>query len=202
MSDVAHILGEFIAAWNSGQRPRLGSYLERVPSADRDELGEQIETFLLLAPEPEYDERTWDEMTAHPSVASVAAASMAPEPWPSLLPRLRERAGLTVTQLAGRLGLAAGQRSKAARMLEQMEAGELDPRRPSRPLIERLGAILGVSPSTLDWRGGGPVAPAPALYRSTTDSPAAERLDLLADALLTDADEWDEVDELFLGGRE
>ena len=202
MSDVAQILGEFIAAWNAGQRPRLARYLERVPPEQRDELGEQIETFLLLAPEPAYDERTWAEMTADRTVASVAEASMTPEPWPSLLPRLRERAGLSIAAVAERLGVGPPLRDKAELRLEQMESGTVDPRRVSRPLLERLGTILGVPASALDWRGGGPAASAAALYRGTAGSPEAQRLDLLADALLSDADEWDEVDELFLGGRE
>src|SRR5215212_349349 len=149
MTDVAHILGEFIAAWNAGQRPRLDAYLDRVPAEDQDELADQIQTFLMIAPEPDYDEKSWAEMSSHPSVAHVAAASMEPEPWPSLLPRLRARVGLTIAQVVENLKVS-GDRAKAERLLAQMESGELDPRRPSRTLLERLGRILGVSAQTLD----------------------------------------------------
>ena len=206
MTDVAHILGEFIAAWNAGERPRAADYLERVPPAERDDLADQIRTFMLIAPEPEYSEAAWAEMTAHPSVAAAAAAAFEaePEPWPSLLPRLRERAGLSVRQVADRLGF--GDRDKAAARLEQMERGELDARRPTRGLLERLAGVLGVDPDALDWRGvpglGAPAAPAAALRADDPDEEAREQLDLVAEMLLSDDQELDEVDREFLGGRE
>lgn len=204
MNDVAHILGEFIAAWNAGDRPRLGAYLERVPEGDRDELAEQIQTFLMIAPEPEYDEATWSQMTAAPMIARAAAEAMEPEPWPQLLPRLRERARLSLPDVVERLGIGGAGREKAERLLGEMESGSLDPLRPSRSLLERLAGIFGVSPEALDWRGGGPqpAAAAPALYRMTGEPTPEGRLGVLADALVADADAWDEVDELFLGGRQ
>jgi transcriptional regulator with XRE-family HTH domain len=201
MSQLAEILSQFIAAWNAGERPRVDAFLGRVSPAERDELADQIETFLMLAPEPEYDEETWAAMLADPVAGGIAATPMGAEPWPSLLPRLRARAGLTIADVADRLGIRQEQTPKAIRLLEQMEAGGLDPKRPSRSLLERLGEILGVPSQTLDWRGGG-AAPAPALYRAPAPPTAEQRLDLLTEGLLTDADEWDEVDELFLGGRE
>src|SRR3954451_18091687 len=124
MTTVAHVLGEFIAAWNAGERPRLPDYLARVPPAERDDLAAQIETFLLLAPEPTHPESAWREMLGAPSVAGVAAAAFGePEPWPSLLPRLRRRAALSWPQVAERLGFQ--DRTKAATRLAQMERGEL-----------------------------------------------------------------------------
>jgi len=201
MSQSARILSEFIAAWNAGERPRVDVFLGRVSPAEREELAGQIETFLMLAPEPGYDEETWAAMLADPAAGGIAATSLSAEPWPSLLPRLRARAGLSLAEVAERLGISREKTPKAIRLLDQMEAGGLDPSRPSRSLLERLGEILGVPSGTLDWRGGG-APPAPALYRAPTAPPAEQRLDLLTAGLLTDADEWDEVDELFLGGRE
>jgi len=201
MSQSARILSEFIAAWNAGERPHVSAYLERISPAEREELADQIETFLMLAPEPGYDEETWAAMLADPAAGGIAATSLSAEPWPSLLPRLRARAGLSLAEVAERLGISREKTPKAIRLLDQMEAGGLDPSRPSRSLLERLGEILGVPSDTLDWRGGG-APPAPALYRAPTAPPAEQRLDLLTAGLLTDADEWDEVDELFLGGRE
>lgn len=203
MSTVASTLGEFIAAWNAGERPRARDYLARVPSADREALADQIESFLMLAPEPEYGEAAWADITSPASVRAAAAAAMEPEPWPSLLPRLRARAGLTIAQVAERLGVEPQRRAKAERRLAEMEGGELDPSRPSRTLLERLSTILGVSAAALDWRGEpfGEASVAPALLRATSPVAPGQAIDLLADGLLTD-DEWDEVDELFLGGRE
>lgn len=186
MTDVAHILGEFITAWNAGRRPSLPEYLERVPPADRDELAEQIETFLLVAPEPEYDEATWAEMTTSPTVASVAAASMEPD---APLATLRERAGLSVAQLAERLGFSGRQREKAAGYLEDIEAGR---RPPSRSLLGRLREILG---ERAGWSEGF-AAGAMGVARATVEP--APHIDVLADAALSDDDEYDEVDELFL----
>ena len=141
-------------------------------------------------------------MTADRTVASVAEASMTPEPWPSLLPRLRERAGLSIAAVAERLGVGAPLRDKAELRLEQMESGAVDPRRVSRPLLERLGTILGVPASALDSAWGRPRRVGRCAVPRDCRLPEAQRLDLLAEALLSDADEWDEVDELFLGGRE
>lgn len=201
MTDVAHILGEFIAAWQAGERPRLPDYLERVPAADRHELAEQIQTYLLVAPEPSYDEATWSAMTADPMVGAVAAAAMEPEPWPHLLPRLRERARLSLADVAGRLGLRSDLEPKAEQLLSEMESGALDPSLPTRGLLERLATVLGVTPAALDWRGGAPAGPgAPLLYRSTAEE-ADYSVALLSEALVTDAGDWDEADELFLGGR-
>jgi len=205
MTSVAHILGEFVAAWNAGRRPRLGDYLERVPPTDRDELADQIETYLLLAPEPDYAPETWDEMRAHPTVAAAAEAAFAtPEPWPALLPRLRERAGLSWADIATRLGFRDPKRAVAR--FEQMEAGSLDPTQPTWPLLERLARVLGVRPTELDWRGSGGFGRRPATVGALRDvaAPLEARaeMDFLADMLLTDDEEPDEIDALFLGGRE
>jgi transcriptional regulator with XRE-family HTH domain len=204
MSTVAHVLGEFVTAWNAGRRPRLREYLERVQPADRDELAEGIQTFLAIAPEPEYPEDAWAQMRADPSVAVAAeAAFAAPEPWPSLLPRLRARTGLSWADVATRLGI--GDRRRVAARLEQMEAGTLDPAQPTWPLLERLARVLGVPATDLDWRGpggAGAAATVGALRAQSRSTDAKAEMDLLADLLLTDDEEPDEVDALFLGGRE
>lgn len=206
MTDVAHILGEFIAAWRAGERPRAAAYLERVPESQRDELAEQIETYMLMAPEPEYSDETWEEMVSDPRVAEAAEAAFAePEPWTSLLPRLRERAGLSIRQVAERLGVS--DRERAEQRLSEMEQGRLDPKAPTWTLLGKLGQILGVRAHQLDWRGGSGwtgVAPAPlAAYRADRPAERARmHMDIAADMLLTDDREPDEVDELFLGGRD
>jgi len=198
MSDVAHILGEFIAAWNAGRRPRMAAYLERVPPADRDALADQIETFLTIAPEPEYDEATWAEMTADPMIPRVAAASLAAAD-PQPLAGWRARLGLSLAQVAEGLGFEGARRAKAERYLAEVESGALEPR---RPLLERLGNVLGV-PAEAIARGVVPGAPpAAAVFRRALEAPHDERLDVIADALLSDDEEWDDVDELFRGERE
>jgi transcriptional regulator with XRE-family HTH domain len=197
MTTVAQQLGEFIAAWNAGRRPRVEPYLERLPPPEREELAEQIETFLMIAPEPTYDEQTWSQMITDPLVVSVAEQSMAMAPKP--LPALRERAGLSLRGLAERLGFPGGaQRAKAERYLAEIEAGQREPR---PRLLERLAHALGVPPDQIG-RGTGPIAagaPAMGVPRAAPGAEADERIDVLADALLSDDEEWDPVDELFLG---
>jgi transcriptional regulator with XRE-family HTH domain len=191
MTDVARILGEFIAAWHAGERPRLATYVERVPPADRDDLADQIETFLMLAPEPEYSEETWAEMTSNPAVAAAAEESMATAAEP--LGSLRERAGLSLAQLAERLGFSGRQRDKAAGLLQEVEAGR---RPPSRSLVERLSDALGVPREGIGWSSGMTTA-AFGVARAPADAEPEPRIDALADALLSDDEDWDEVDELF-----
>ena len=209
MTSVAHALGEFIAAWNAGERPRLDDYISRVAPDEQDDLAQQIRMYMLTAPEPEeYSEEAWAEMSADPMIARIAEQAMEPEPWPSLLPRLRERAGLTAAAVVDRLGTR--NRAKAQNLYEEMESGELDPERPSWALLDKLAGIFGVSRESLDWRGGGlqvlrsmaapPPAAAPALFRSD-DAVTHHDMDLLADGLTQQADDWDDVDDLFLGGR-
>lgn len=214
MTNVAHILGEFIAAWNAGQRPRLAAYLERVPPAERDDLADQIETFLMLAAEPEYTAEAWAEMTSDPAVRAAAEAAFAEaEPWPSLLPRLRERAGVTWSYVAERLAQRfdfAGREEKATRYLEDMESGQLEPRRVSRRLLDALGELLGASAETLRDVGllGGAMRPATAggtLFRAEGDAGEwlGEDIEVLSRAAMAPAPApLDEVDRLFVGGPE
>jgi len=50
MTSIDLVLGEFIDAWKAGQRPVVDEYLERVPAAERDELAEQLLSWLSIAP--------------------------------------------------------------------------------------------------------------------------------------------------------
>jgi hypothetical protein len=55
MSTIDQILSEFIDAWNAGQRPRMREYLGRVPEGpQRDELAQQLSTWLEMAPTPTF----------------------------------------------------------------------------------------------------------------------------------------------------
>ena len=71
------------------------------------ELSQRIRTYLMLAPEPTYDAPTWNRLAMDPAAVRAAAWPLGePEPWPSLLPRLRSRAGLTWADVAARLGVS------------------------------------------------------------------------------------------------
>ena len=59
MSTHDQVLSDFIDEWNTGHRPRVREYLARLPDGpERDELADQITTWLEVAPTPAYDEET------------------------------------------------------------------------------------------------------------------------------------------------
>jgi hypothetical protein len=207
------ILSEFMDAWNAGRRPDVDEYLARAPDAERSALAEDIAAWLTWAPTPAYDAETLAQVRSEPIVAEVVAAGVGRAGlWPSLLPRLRARASVSVGELAGvvssLLGLG-GREERVASYLDRMEQGELDPAGVSSRVVDALARALGVPRDDIAGAGafgGGGVATA-ALYRSSGDEPGAgddvgEHLDVLARAMTAPSPEpWDEVDELFLGGR-
>ena len=209
MTETDRLLSEFMDAWTAGRRPRVQDYLARAPDEARAGLAEQLTTFLEYAPTPDYDEATMAELMAEPAVVAAAEALESDAGlWPALLPRLRAQARLSVADVARRLSEAlglAGREDKTERYLEQMESGALDPGGVSRRVLDALGGILRVDPGDLDRAGAFGVAePAPALLRSDPGTaPSVAHLEVLADALAApaSAEEWDEVDRLFRGGR-
>lgn len=212
MTDVDRLLSEFIDAWNAGERPRIDDYLARAPAAQQDELAGALGDWLVVAPTPAYDEHARRAIRAEPALrAALAAVQAEAGGWPELLPRLRERAGLSARALAARLTTAfelAGEEKRAETYLHRMERGELDPARVSRRLLDALGAVLGVSGVQLRRAGGlgsPAAAPAHALFRAERDSAARfeDELDALSRAALSPAPKpMDELDRLFCGGPE
>lgn len=213
MSTPDQVLSDFIEAWNAGERPRVRDFLSRVRDADRDALASSLSTWLEVAPTPPYDESVRAEIRADPAVQAAFAAASGPSAWPSTLPLLRERAGLDLRGLAGRLverlglGGSPGGEDRAAGYLGDMERGELGPDRVSRRLLDALGGVLGVGGSTLADLGAAATsqpAPGAMLFRADAVPDAfAEEIEVLSRAALTrEPDPPDEIDRLFLGGPE
>jgi hypothetical protein len=142
MVSIDRVLSEFIDDWNAGRRPQVDAYLERVPEDERAALADQLMTWLEVAPTPAYDGKTRAEIRSEP-VARASIDAMASEAglWPELLPRLRERASLSVRELAGKLvaaiGLGSNAEPKTSDYLDQLERGSLDPARVSQTVIEK-----------------------------------------------------------------
>jgi len=208
-SDRDRTLSDFMDAWNAGERPDVDDYLARVPTAQREELAEQLMTFLSFAPTPAYSEATLAEIRAEPVVvAALRAASGRAGLLPALIGRLRARLGLSTEQLAGELvrelGLAEKHAAKTTSYLDRWERGELASAPVSRRVFDGLARSLQVPRVELEGAAdAGGRAPAP-VFRADGDAAQATApyLELLADALEAPSDaERDEVDDLFLGGR-
>lgn len=202
MTDADRILSEFTRAWEAGELPDPDDFLARASAGERPELSSRIRAYLAVAPEPDYDEAALTRLAADPAAARAAELPLgAPEPWPSLLPRLRARAGLSWAEVAARLDVQRPER--AERYLEAMEDGSHEPRRVTRRALEALARILAVPVDALGWTGA---PPRPALLRAAPAPAAAappplDELELMADLATRDASDWDDTDLLFLGGR-
>ena len=209
MTSIQQILGEFIDAWNAGRRPDVEAYLQRASDAERDELADQLATWLHVAPTPDYDDATRAAICGEPALrAALAAAADIRTPLAVRLARLRARSGLAVRDVARRLVAIFGleDEQRAAAYLEQIERDELDPSRLSRRLLDALAAILGAD---RDQLAPGPPAFAAgqAFFRADDDADRwiAEDIDVLSRAALAPAPAsrpMDELDRLFLGGPE
>jgi transcriptional regulator with XRE-family HTH domain len=216
MSTTEQVLSDFIDAWNAGRRPRVRDYLTRVPdAAEREQLAEQISTWLTVAPTPDYGDEARAEIRAEPVVQQIfEALGEDAGLWPQLVPHLRERRGWSVAQLAeqlvGRLGLARDDEDRAAAYVTQLEHGELEPTRLSRRLVDALSELLGASPGTLADASGLAGRRRPTTMGAATlradERPEAqflEDIELLSRAAMRPAPApMDEIDRLFLGGPE
>ncbi|MDQ3647609.1 MAG: hypothetical protein M3433_03305 [Actinomycetota bacterium] len=211
MTDVETLLNEYIAEHRRGGETEPRAYLERVAGAQRSELAALIDAYLSRAPRQEWDRAAYDRSRAPEMVEALAGSLQgASGLWPSLLPRLRNRARVArselVAELAARLG-AEGQREKVGRYYHQMETGRLPAEGVSDSVLEALGQIVGQSRGALRRAGeafgpgAGPAPEAEAFARATT-APAgsAGMADAEEPAETPAAAHWDEVDRLFRGG--
>ncbi len=221
MTRVEHALGEFAAAWKAGRRPRIEQFVARLDPSDREEFLELVDAWLELAPDPVYDEGTRTRIAGESDVAAVVHALREDRTlWPDLLPRLRERRGLSLRELSHLLvevlalpAATAADESRLAGWLERMETDRVDPDGVTRRVLCALGDTLGVSATTLedagDVRGWRPATAGGLLWRA--DVPAQAQLGAQLDALAAagampapdhdSAGTGDDVDALFTAGR-
>ena len=198
MSTNDQVLNDFIDAWNAGHRPRVREYLARLPDGrERDELADQITSWLEVAPTPSYDEETRAEIRAEPIVAGALAGPM---------PALRAHAGLSISELASRLverlSLDRSDTDRATDYLERLESGRLDPSRVSRRLLDALSALLGF-PGALTVSAPRPAAGT--MFRAAADAGdwVRDDIEVLSRAAMAPAPPpMDELDRLFTGGPE
>jgi hypothetical protein len=208
MTTLDSLLNEFAEAWNTGRRPRLDEYVARAPEGKGDELAELIGAFLELAPNPRYSAKQLDELRKDPTVKQIGGLLESKSGlWPSLLPRLRTRAKLTRDQVVGRLAELLGVKSQEMKVKDyyhQMEIGRLDPRGVSSRVLGSLAEIFAVDVAEIEAAGefsGLGSSPGEPLYARSSDVQELRHEDFVIGSLPQSLGDWDEVDELFLGGR-
>lgn len=206
MTQLEHLLGEFVDAWNAGQLPDVDDYLARASDDERGELAAQLGAWLEIAPTPQYDDATLVTIRADPGlVAARAQAEQLRAPLAERVLSFREKAGLTVSAVAAKLTeiFTLNDTARAEQCLTELETGELDERRVSQRLLDGLASILGVDAEAL---APSPVAGGQAFFRADEDADLeiVASLSVLSDAAFApapDADApLDELDRLFQGG--
>jgi len=212
MSDrVDQIFEQFKAAHRAGEDVDPVLLLDRLEGTDRAELTALMDAYLTRAPRREWDQAAYEQSQA-PALVDSLSRSLRGQAglWPSLLPRLRDRARLKradlVAELADRLG-AETQREKVAGYYHGMEQGTLPADGVTDSVLEALGAIVGESRDALrragQALGPGPEAAAPGALYARVGSPSLESHDAespMAAGMAAPPPEPDEVDRLFTGG--
>lgn len=209
MTDLVGLFADYVAEHQAGGEADPRAYLSRVSGVERAELGALIDAYLARAPRQPFEQAMFRGSSAERTVGELERAIGGQAGlWPALLPRLRDRAGLRRSALVERLAFALGvddRRDKVAGYYHQMEQGLLPAAGVSDRVLEALGQVIGETAQalrdaghTLLPPGEGPTAPAAAAfarraYAETASAPPPE-------AVAGQADEWDEVDELFRGG--
>jgi hypothetical protein len=208
VSDVDRLLGEYIEQHQAGEGPDPWSFIERLDGAERDELEELIEAYLVDAPPRPWDAAKFkgspEERLTEELDRSLRGASGA---WPVVLPRLRERAKLKRRELVERLAAALGAPSKedkVAGYYHEMEQGLLPAGGVSGRVLEALGEIVGETGDRLRrageaMGGGGGAEQEDAVFARSVQVQETRSLDSFQASPTEQG--WDEIDELFRGGQ-
>lgn len=210
MSNVDRLLADYIAEHRSGGDADPRAYVARAAPDERVELAALIDAYLARAPRRSVDLENVGSSGAHRTVDELERALAGQSGlWPAVLPRLRHQAGLRrselVARLAGALGVDDGE-EKVAGYYHQMEQGLLPAAGVSDRVLEALAGIVGESAQALRNAGRALGAATPgagrtsaAFARRTYPEGAAPSAPALSGA--GEPTQFDEVDELFRGGR-
>ncbi len=209
MSDrVDQLFEQFKSAHRAGEVVDAPGLLSQLEGTDRAELTALIDAYLTRAPRRAWDEAAYRQSDAPQAVEALTRSLKGQAGlWPSLLPRLRDRARIKradlVAELADRLG-AAGQAEKVGGYYHEMEQGTLPAEGVSDAVLEALGAIVGETRDALR-RAGAAFGPGPAETAAAGGATFARQVDALETPTLSApavgaGREPDEVDRLFTGG--
>lgn len=208
MREVDRLFEAYKCEHGAGGDADPRGYLARASPENRRELEALIDGFLARASRREFDAGKFQGSTAERTVDELERVLGGQSGfWPSLLPRLRARAGLKRRELVERLATAlevSDKTEEVAAYYHQMEQGRLPSTGVSARVLQELGRILATAPEQLReagrYRGAASVGPAvlPAFTRlARGDSTAGGEPPAGA---VKAPEEWDEVDRLFRGG--
>jgi len=215
MADVDRLFTEFIEAHLAGSDPDPWQYVGRLEGDERTELEELIDAYYVGAPPRQWNAEAFRGSAAERITDAIDRSFRGQAGWwPALLPRLRDRARLKRSEVVGRLADALGvsdREAKVAGYYHEMEHGLLPSERVSPKVLDALASIVGTTSEALRTAGR-PLTPeissqdaADAVFARTAH-PQEEyhlaQLDVTAadEAPAARPSDWDEVDELFLGG--
>jgi hypothetical protein len=212
MAEVEQLLSQYIAEHRSGGTADPVEYLDRLEGQDREELAALIDAYLARSPGRAWDPEAFGGSPAERLSESLARSLQgASGLWPTILPRLRDRARVKRDELVQRLADAlgvSGHEDKVEVYYHQMEQGLLPSAGVSNKVLDALGGIVGASADFLRQAGRpigeGRLSDERVVYArlafpderfaADEEAPAAPR------SPGAPAEEWDEVDELFRGG--
>ena len=202
MTDVDQLLAEFIAEDRTGGVADPSAYLARAPDEGaRAELSALLDGYLARAPRRAFNRAAFTASPARSLVDDLDRTLYGSSgTWPSLLPRLRDRARMRrsdlVTQLAAALDLP-GREAKVGAYYHAMEQGTLPSAGVSQRVLEALGRLVGESADVLRRAGEATSAPPMAGGAAFTRVASAPAAALATRARRAAPPERDEVDELF-----
>lgn len=151
MADVETLFRDYVAAHRQDGRVDPRAYLERLAGAERAELEALIAAYLRRAPGRSWDPDAYAGSPAERAVQRIQGAwrdwelAPEPEPWPELLPSLRQRARIKRSDLVRRLAEAIGwpgEAERVGRYYHQMETGQLPSEGVSDRVLEALGELV------------------------------------------------------------
>jgi hypothetical protein len=208
MDPLQQLLTDYIAEHSTGGVADPQVLLSRAEPTQRERLAELIDGYLARAPRQAFDPVRFAQSPAARIVANLETALDAEiAAWPVLLPRLRVRAALKRSELVARLADGLGvsaKRDKVAVYYHQMEQGQIPGAAVTDRVLDVLGDLLGETRQSLRSAGerSGPptgVAGLAAFARTAVSAASAGAPGDEGPPQAEDSD-WDEVDELFLGG--
>ena len=185
---VELLFDDFATRYLRGERPDVGDYLARA-GAEREELGRLLDRFLEAVPA---------RATSEEEIV-LMQARLEQQP-PILLLRLRRKLGreAVVAALMGQLRLDPGKSDKVGGYYHDLEVGNLDPEPVDRRVWDVLADVLKANVRGLAvFRPEPPGLAASAYMREPTMPALYERVSVSPEE--ANANEPDEIDELFLG---